>query len=128
MIVLTDQQKKYLITVYLLGQSGQRVRTTDIADKLHVSKASAVKMCGKLLDEGLISKEPYRQIVLTSKGVAEANGLFTPCIILQDHFAKRVGLTPDKAGEVSMLITSGIDEQTLDKIVSFVLDQESGKP
>ena len=43
--MLTEQQKKYLITIYLLGQNGERVRTTDIADYLHVAKASAVKMC-----------------------------------------------------------------------------------
>ena len=122
--MLTDQQKKYLITIYLLGQNGQRVRTTDIADYLHVSKASAVKMCGKLLDEGLISKEPYGKIFLTQKGVSAANGLFTPCIIIKEFFSARAGLDPDKAGEVSMVIASGVDEQTLDKIVGYVLGQE----
>ncbi|MCR5817298.1 MAG: metal-dependent transcriptional regulator [Ruminococcus sp.] len=121
--MLTEQQKKYLYAIYLLGQNGERVRTTDIAEHLHVSKASAVKMCGKLLDEGLITKEPYRQIVLTSRGVAEANGLFTPCVILQHHFEKRVGLSAETAAKVSVLISSGIDEQTLDKIVSYILSQ-----
>lgn len=119
--MLTEPQKKYLITIYLLGQNGERVRTTDIADYLHVAKASAVKMCKKLIEEGLIIKEPYRQITLTQKGVSEANGLFTPCVILQEHFISKVGLDHDKAGEVSMLIASWVDDITLEKMISYVL-------
>ena len=122
--MLTEPQKKYLITIYLLGQNGERVRTTDIADYLHVAKASAVKMCKKLIEEDLILKEPYRQITLTQKGVSEANGLFTPCIILQEHFIKKIGLSHEKAGEVSMLIASGVDEDTLENIVSYALAQK----
>ena len=122
--MLTEQQKKYLITIYLLGQNGERVRTTDIANYLHVAKASTVKMCKKLMEEELIVKEPYRQIALTPKGVSEANELFTPCVILQEFFTSKVGLPADKAGEVSMVLASGIDEQTLDKIVGYVLGQE----
>ena len=116
-----EPQKKYLITIYLLGQNGERVRTTDIADYLHVAKASAVKMCRKLIEEELIVKEPYRQITLTQKGVSEANGLFTPCVILQEFFASKVGLAAEKAGEASMVISSGLDEETLEKLVSYVL-------
>ena len=121
--MLTEQQKKYLITIYLLGQNGDRVRTTDIADYLHVAKASAVKMCKKLIDEELIIKEPYRQIALTQKGVSEANGLFTPCVILQDFFTSKVGIAPKKAGEASMMISSVLDEETMEKLVNYVLSQ-----
>ncbi|MBP3796790.1 MAG: metal-dependent transcriptional regulator [Ruminococcus sp.] len=119
--MLTVQQKKYLITIYLLCQNGHSVRTTDIADYLHVAKASVVKMEKRLIDEGLISKEPYHQIKLTQKGISEANGLFTPCVILQDFFVKKVGISNEKAGEAGMMMSSGFDEQTLEKIVSYVL-------
>ncbi len=122
--MLTEQQKKYLITIYLLGQNGERVRTTDIADYLHVAKASTVKMCRKLIEEELIIKEPYCQIALTQKGVSEANGLFTPCVILQDFFASKVGIEPKKAGEASMMISSVLDEETMDKFVNYVLSLE----
>ncbi|ADU21834.1 MULTISPECIES: metal-dependent transcriptional regulator [Ruminococcus] len=122
--MLTEPQKKYLITIYLLGQNGERVRTTDIADYLHVAKASAVKMCKKLIAEELIIKEPYRQITLTQKGVSEANGLFTPCVIIQEHLVSKIGLTAEKAGEISMLIASCADEETVEQIVSYALSQK----
>ena len=119
--MLTEQQKKYLIAIYLLGQNGGSVRITDIAGYLHVAKASVVKMVKKLIEEELISKEPYHQIRLTQKGVTEANGLFTPCIILQDFFINQVGISSQKAGQASMMISSALDEETLERIVSYVL-------
>ena len=122
--MLTEQQKKYLITIYILGQNGGSVRTTDIAKYLHVAKASTVKMEKKLTDEGLIIKEPYRPITLTKKGINEANMLFTTSVILQDFFQSRVGLTAEKAGEAAMILCAELDEMTLDKIADFVL---SGK-
>ena len=119
--MLTEQQKKYLITIYILGQNGSSVRTTDIAKYLHVAKASTVKMEKKLTDEGLIIKEPYRPITLTKKGISEANMLFTTSVILQDFFQSRVGLNAEKAGEAAMILCAELDEQTLDKIAEFVL-------
>lgn len=119
--MLTEQQKKYLITIYILGQNGGSVRTTDIAKYLHVAKASTVKMEKKLTDEGLIIKEPYRPITLTKKGISEANMLFTTSVILQDFFQSRVGLNAEKAGEAAMILCAELDEQTLDKIAEFVL-------
>ena len=122
--MLTVQQKKYLITIYLLGQNGHSVRTTDIAKYLHVAKASTIKMEKKLTDEELIIKEPYRPITLTRKGINEANMLFTTSIIIQDFFISKVGLSAEKAGEAAMLLCAELDEQTLDKIAEFVLTQK----
>lgn len=122
--MLTEQQKKYLIAIYILGQNGGSVRTTDIAKYLHVAKASTIKMEKKLTDEELIIKEPYRPITLTKKGINEANMLFTTSIIIQDFFISKVGLSAEKAGEAAMLLCAELDEQTLDKIAEFVLTQK----
>lgn len=119
--MLTKSQKNYLLAIYLLGQNGNRVRTTDIADYLDVSKASTVKMTKILIEEGYILKEPYRQISLTGTGVAEANKLYTPCIILKDMLMKKAGLSDEKAENVGMVLSSELDDETLEKIVCFAL-------
>lgn len=123
--MLTEPQKKYLITIYLLGQNGSSVRTTDIAGYLHVAKASVVKMEKKLIEEGLIMKEPYGKITLTVKGISEANELFTPSVVIKDHLINKVGIDPEKAGEASMEISSVLDAQTLDKLTDYLLSQSS---
>ena len=121
--MLTEHQKKYLITIYFLGQNGESVRLTDIADCLHVAKPSAVNMVNKLIDEGLISKEQYRRIKLTKKGLSEANGMFTSSVILQNYFISKARISSDKAAEASMLLSAGLDNDTLDQIVCFALSQ-----
>lgn len=124
--MLTEPQKKYLITIYLLGQNGGSVRTTDIAEYLHVAKASVVKMEKKLIGEGLIMKEPYGKIILTQKGTSEANGLFTPCVVLKEHLMTEVGIDEDKAGEASIEISSVLDGEVLDKLADHLLSGGKG--
>ena len=121
--MLTEHQKKYLITIYHLGQNGESVRTTDISSYLHVTKPSTVSMLNKLSEEGLIMKEPNRQIKLTKKGITEANEIFTSSVILQNFFVSKVRISSDKAAEASMLLSSGLDADTLDKIVCFALSE-----
>ena len=119
--MLTTSQKKYLLTIYLLGQNGNKVRITDVASFLGVAKASTVRMMDKLIEEGYISKEPYKLIGLTKKGISEASKMFTASVILQDFFMSMVCLSHDKAASAGMILSAELDEETLDKIVSFVL-------
>ena len=119
--MLTTAQRKYLLTIYLLGQNGDKVRITDVASFLSVAKASTVRMMDKLIEEGYISKEPYKLIGLTKKGISEASKMFTTSVILQDFFTSKGCLSHDKAASAGMILSAELDEETLDKIVSFVL-------
>ena len=75
----------------------------------------------KLIDEGYIIKEPYREITLTSEGIKAANELYTPSVILQDFLENRVGVERKNAENDSVAIVSQISEDALDKLVSFAL-------
>ena len=86
--MLTKSQKRYLFAIYRLGQNGRPVKSTEVASVLGVTKASTVKMTQKLIDEGYIIKEPYREITLTSEGIKAANELYTP-IFLKTVWALR---------------------------------------
>ena len=119
--MLTTAQRKYLLTIYLLGQNGEKVRITDVSSFLGVAKASTVRMMDKLIEEGYISKEPYKLIGLTKKGISEASKMFTTSVILQDFFTSKGCLSHDKAASAGMILSAELDEETLDKIVSFVL-------
>ena len=79
------------------------------------------KMTQKLIDEGYIIKEPYREITLTSEGIKAANELYTPSVILQDFLENRVGVERKNAENDSVAIVSQISDDALDKLVSFAL-------
>ena len=115
--MLTKSQKRYLFAIYRLGQNGRPVKSTEVASVLGVTKASTVKMTQKLIDEGYIIKEPYREITLTSEGIKAANELYTPSVILQDFLENRVGVERKNA----VAIVSQISDDALDKLVSFAL-------
>lgn len=119
--MLTKSQKRYLFAIYRLGQNGRPVKSTEVASVLGVTKASTVKMTQKLIDEGYIIKEPYREITLTSDGIKAANELCTPSVILQDFVENRVGVERKNAENDSVAIVSQISEDALDKLVSFAL-------
>ena len=55
----------------LLDQEGE-ARTTDIARRLGVSHATAVKALSRLKREGLVTARPYRGVFLTETGSALA--------------------------------------------------------
>ena len=87
--MLTGAQKLYLYAIYKLGQEGKSIRSAEVAKIVGVSKPSTVRMTQKLIDDGYIIKEPYREIALTEKGVRAANELYTPCVIMHD-FLKNI--------------------------------------
>ncbi|MBP1535773.1 MAG: metal-dependent transcriptional regulator [Ruminococcus sp.] len=119
--MLTKSQKKYLFAIYMLGQEGGAVKSTTVSDVLGVSKASTVKMTQKLIEEQYIIKEPYREIRLTSKGVREANKLFTPSVILRNFLRTAVDVPDDKAREAGMVMATELDEDILEKLVQYCL-------
>ena len=110
-----------IIYKLVLGQNGRAVKSTEVASVLGVTKASTVKMTQKLIDEGYIIKEPYREITLTSEGIKAANELYTPSVILQDFLENRVGVDRKNAENDSVAIVSQISDDALDKLVSFAL-------
>ena len=56
---LTDSQEEYLKTIYMLEKSKPKIRVTDIANRLKITKPSVNKAIKNLKDLGLICYEAY---------------------------------------------------------------------
>jgi len=65
---LTNSQEEYLQTIYLLEKSNSKVRVTDIATKLNITKPSVNKAINILKDLELINYKTYGNITLTELG------------------------------------------------------------
>ncbi|MCD7859334.1 MAG: metal-dependent transcriptional regulator [Firmicutes bacterium] len=66
--MLSPSKKKYLLTIYELSRSGERLRVTRIAGALRVSKPSVCRMVQSLAEEGLLAREEGGKIALTRAG------------------------------------------------------------
>lgn len=117
----TKAQKIYLYAIYKLGQNGNAVRSADVARIVGVSKPSTVSMLQKLADDGYITKEPYREIELTKKGIKAANELYTPMVIVCDFLKNAVGTSNEKADKDAIIMVSQLSDETLDKFVDFAI-------
>lgn len=65
---LSNSQEEYLKTIYLLENSNAKVRVTDIASKLNITKPSVNKAVNILKGLKLINYKTYGNISLTNLG------------------------------------------------------------
>ena len=72
---LTNSQEEYLKTIYLLEINNKKVRVTDIANKLKITKPSVNKAIKILKEIGLINYETYGDISLTEEGKKQAKNI-----------------------------------------------------
>jgi DtxR family Mn-dependent transcriptional regulator len=68
----TISVENYLKAIYHLQEGGRKVKTTELADRLQVSRPSVSNMLQSLASEGLVDYEPYRGARLTNEGLAAA--------------------------------------------------------
>ena len=69
---LSQAQEDYLKALYQLGGSQGSVSTSQVAERVGVSAASATEMITKLAGLGLVVHDRYRGVALTPNGLAVA--------------------------------------------------------
>jgi DtxR family Mn-dependent transcriptional regulator len=62
----------YMGTLYRLGGSERFISPTAVAHEIEVSTPAAARMFGRLEDQDLVERQPYRGVKLTTEGVKEA--------------------------------------------------------
>ena len=65
---LTGPVEDYLKAIYEIGRGSVSVATNDIAQRLNLAAASVSGMVRRLADQGLLSYERYRGVMLTDSG------------------------------------------------------------
>ena len=103
----------------LIDEKGE-ARGSEVALRLGVANATVVKMLKRLQDRGLISQEPYREIMLTGDGWQMAdNGRKRHAIV--EKFLLALGVTAETARIDSEGIEHHVSEETLKAMARFVL-------
>ena len=67
-ICISSALEDYLESIYEISKQKTSVRITDIALALKISKPSVNRAVNTLKKQGLVSHEPYGDIILTEKG------------------------------------------------------------
>ena len=122
---LTNSQEEYLKTIFILEKNNNKVRVTDIATKLHITKPSVNKAINILKDMKLINYEIYGEIKLTKPGEELAKEIIKKHDILKMFLSEILEVEPNKAEEEAKQMKYAISEDTakkLDKYISKIFD------
>jgi len=105
---LGQSAEDYLEAVLIIGRRGQRVRVTDIAEHLDVSKPSLVK------------HERYGGVELTARGACVAEEMYRRHRLLQEFLHEVLGVSDKVAARDACLIEHVVSRESLERLVRLV--------
>jgi DtxR family Mn-dependent transcriptional regulator len=123
---MTQSLEDYLKTVSILAaENSGKVRLTDIASRLGVSKPSVLTALKILEERGFVEHRRYRTITLTKTGhqeAAEIRGRYA----LMLTFLRVIGVSAANSEKDACLLEHHLSTETINKIKALV--QESDDP
>jgi Mn-dependent DtxR family transcriptional regulator len=121
----SESLEDYLEAIEMLGGIG--VRSVDIANKLHVSKASVNRAVNTLVGKGLAVKAPYGDISLTPAGSESSANVLRKHLVLKRFLVEVLGVSEDIAEEEACGIEHNISDDTLSRFERLVNAGETTK-
>ncbi len=116
---LTNSQEEYLKVIYILKNTNNEIRVTDIAEKLNKTKASVNNAINTLKNEKLLDYEPYGHIELTEQGEREALKIIEAYDIVKLFLTEIVGANTKNADEEAKKIKTILSDDTLNKLAVY---------
>ena len=119
---LTNSQEEYLKTIYLLQKNNEKIRVTDIANKLKITKPSVNKAINLLKELELINYETYGDISLTEKAQEIAKNIIKRQDIIEMFLVHILELDHKKAVEEAKKMKHAISEETTKKLEKYITE------
>jgi DtxR family manganese transport transcriptional regulator len=101
-----------------LIRDGGEARQVDIAARLGVAQPTVARMLKRLIEEGLVSRRPYRGVFLTDKGRVLAEQSRARHEIVE-KFLIGLGVSPEAARRDAEGIEHHVSEETLQAFKRF---------
>lgn len=122
---LTHSQEEYIKVIYMLEKNNNKVRVTDIAKKLNITKPSVNKAIKGLKEMKLLNYETYGDITLTGIGENLAKDIIKKYDILKMFLVEVLEIDEVQADEEAKSMKYAISELTakkLDKYISKIMN------
>src|SRR5690554_426606 len=113
---ITRSREDYLRVIYELFRLNKAIRTSDIAERLGVTRASVSGMMTKLKNCGLIDKEKYGWISLTEDGYKLAEQIKSKYDIIVSFLVDVLGVNKATAKKDACNIEHAISQETAERI------------
>ncbi|MEZ4623039.1 MAG: metal-dependent transcriptional regulator [Caldilineaceae bacterium] len=121
----------YLAAIQKLGGSGERVTTSGLAERMHVSPAAVSSMLKRLEETGFVDRSTVDGVTLTEQGRLAALQLIRRHRLLEVYLIKIMGYTWDQvdveAHKLQHAISSYFEER-MDELCNFPTHCPHGDP
>jgi DtxR family transcriptional regulator, Mn-dependent transcriptional regulator len=125
---VTSAVEDYAKAIYALEtRGGAAVSTTALAERLHVSAASASSMVKRLAEMHLVEHEPYRGVRLTPEGVKVALEVLRHHRLLEVYLAEELGVPWDRVHDEAEVLEHVLSEE-LEALIAAKLGHPTRDP
>ncbi len=117
---ISPSLEDYLEAVMELAGPDEGARTTDVAGRLRVSKASVNQAMGLLVEHGLISRERYGPVFLTEAGRSAAEAVCKRHRAIKSFLISVLGIDESVAEEDACQIEHVVSRETMTALIDFL--------
>ena len=117
---ISSALEDYLEAIYKISKAKNSVRITDIALQLGISKPSVNRAVNTLKKQGLVSHEPYGDIVLTEQGRRLGESVAHRHSMIKKFLVNVLHLTESDAEAEACQIEHNISQNTVEKMKSYM--------
>ena len=114
-ICISSALEDYLESIYEISKQKTSVRITDIALALKISKPSVNRAVNTLKKQGLVSHEPYGDIILTEKGFELGEAVYHRHTMIKKFLVNVLHIPEDDAEKEACQIEHNISQNTVEK-------------
>jgi DtxR family Mn-dependent transcriptional regulator len=124
----TEAIEDYAKEIYALARRSEGpVGTTDLAERLGVTPASATAMLKRLDEMGLVRHQPYRGVILTRAGEKIALEVIRHHRLLESYLSEAFGMPWDRVHDEAEVLEHYISEE-LEELMAEKLGEPSHDP
>ncbi|MDD5459864.1 MAG: metal-dependent transcriptional regulator [Phycisphaerae bacterium] len=119
---LSSSLEDYIEAIFNLaaGNDGGAARSSDIAQKLGVAKASVTGALRVLKDRGLVNYRPYGEVTLTASGVRAAAAVAQKHKILKLFFMDVLGVDGETAQKAACRSEHAFGNELIARLLCFI--------
>lgn len=117
---LTNSQEEYLRAIYILEKNKGKIRITDIAQELDLTKPSVNHGVKNLKELEFVEFESYGNVFLTKKGLEKAKEIIKKYDTLKAFLIQVLEVKKDVATKEAKKMKSVISKDTISKLEKYI--------
>ena len=120
---LTEMKEDYLRAIYVLEEKTKQLpRVSNIAEYLKQKKSTVSEALKSLHEQELVIREPYKPIMLTSKGLFLAKRLTLKHRLIEVFLHNVLGISKDRIHQEAHKLEHATSDLFSSKLHSFLTD------